>query len=159
MKRILVTTCFIFYFLLSLAWNKSYSQTATSNNDIDIIKKMEYAWLMAEFKLDTTTIAGMMDEKFIAIGITSISNKQQELNGIYENISERLKNNHIVDSLYLDDIHVHIFENTAVVTFISVTNGRIKEVPFTNRRTRMYDVWIKRNGNWKAISSQVTPIK
>ena len=134
------------------------SQNRSSNNDIEKLKQLEYAWLMAEFKMDTASIAQMMDEKFMSIGPTSISNKQQELAGMFQHISERLKNGHVVDSLYLDDMHIQLLGNTAVVTFVSVTRGRIKDLPFENRRTRMYDVWIRRNGQWKAVSSQVTPI-
>jgi hypothetical protein len=134
------------------------SQATSSKNDTEKLKKLEYEWLMAEFKLDTATIAAMMDNTFIAIGPAGIGNKQQELTGIYENMSDRLKNNHVVDSLYLDDVRIKIYDNTAIITFVSVTKGRIKEVPFANRRTRMYDVWIKRNGQWKAVSSQVTPL-
>ncbi len=159
MNHILLKSLSIFCLFVCLAFNKSYSQPGISNNDFRTIKKMEYDWLMAEFRLDTASIATMMDEKFMAIGLTGVSNKQQELNGIYENMRERLKNNHVVDSLYLQDLHIEFFENTAIVSFVSVTNGRIKDVPFNNRRTRMYDVWIKRNGKWKAISSQVSPIK
>jgi len=151
-------------FLLSLllfcgSAKESLSQKKVSNNDIEKLKKLEYDWLIAEFKMDTATIALMMDEKFMAIGLSRITNKQQELNGMYENISQRLKNGHVVDSLYLDDIHIQIHDKTAIVTYVSVTKGRIKEVPFENRRTRMYDVWIKRNGQWKAVSSQVSPIR
>jgi len=135
------------------------SQKSLPSSDIENLKKLEYDWLIAEFRMDTATIATMMDEKFMAIGLTSISNKQQELDGMYENISQRLKNGHVVDSLYLDDIHIQVYDKTAIVTYISVTKGRVKEVPFENRRTRMYDVWIKRNGQWKAISSQVSPIR
>jgi len=137
---------------------KSFSQNTASNDDIGKIKKLEYDWLIAEFKLDTASISSMMDETFISVGLTSLSNKQQELKSIYDNINERLKNNHIVDSFYLDDMHIQIYENTAVVTFFSVTRGRINNVPFENRRTRFYDVWIKRNGQWKAVSSQGTLI-
>ncbi len=150
---------FIVTFLLSCAIpKKSVSQNA-SPQDIAKLKQLEYDWLMAEFKLDTATIAAMMDEKFMAIGLTEIINKQQELDGIYENMDQRRKNGHIVDSLYLDDMHIRVYDNTAIVTFVSVTKGRIKEVPFENRRTRMYDVWIKRKGQWKAVSSQVSPIR
>jgi len=152
-----ITICSIFFFCASP--KNAVSQKTSSTNDIEKLKKLEYDWLIAEFKRDTASIAAMMDEKFISVGLTGTSNKQQELDGIYENISERMKNNHIVDSLYLDDVRIQIYGNTAVVTFFSVTKGRIKEVPFANRRTRMYDVWIKRKGQWKAISSQVTPVR
>jgi len=136
----------------------SYSQKSDTNNDTGVLRKMEYDWLIAEFKLDTSTISKMMDKSFIAIGANSISNKQEELDGIHENISQRLKNNHIVDSLYFEDFHVKIHGATAIVTFISVTAGRIKDIPFTNRRTRFYDVWVKKDGQWKAVSSQATAI-
>jgi len=74
-------------------------------------------------------------------------------------MSKRIKENHVVDSLYFDDVAIRIYENTAIVTFISVTKGSVKGVPFTNRRTRMYDVWIRKSGEWNAASSQVTPIR
>jgi len=70
----------------------------------------------------------------------------------------RKKNEHIVDSLYLEDFKVQQHGNIAIVTFFSVTKGRIEGTPFQNRKTRMYDVWIKNKGQWKAISSQVTPV-
>lgn len=150
---------FISLLMICAVPGKSKAQNMSAQKDMEQLKKMEYDWLIAEFKLDTATIAAMMDKKFIAVGLNSVNNKQQELDGIYENISQRLKNNHVVDSLYLDDMHIEMYDNTAIVTFISVTKGSIKKVPFENRRTRMYDVWIKRNGQWKAVSSQVTPIQ
>ncbi len=144
-------------YLLFALGTESVSQDLPVQKDIETLKKMEYDWLMSEFTMDTAAIAAMMDEKFMAIG-TTVSNKQQELDGIFEIMSQRRKDDHVVDSLYLDDMHVKIFDNTAIVTFISVTKGSIKDVPFTNRRTRMYDVWVRRNGQWKAVSSQVTPL-
>jgi hypothetical protein len=138
---------------------QAFAQPLPNKKDEKILKHMEYDWLMAEFKLDTAAISKMMDESFVSIGTNSISTKQEELDGIYKNISKRIKDNHVVDSLYLDHFHVKIYGTTAVVTFISVTRGRINNIPFSNRRTRMYDVWIKKNGEWKAVSSQVTPIQ
>ena len=46
------------------------------------LKKLEYDWLMAEFKNDTAAISKMMDDQFIAIGLSGIATKQQELDGI-----------------------------------------------------------------------------
>jgi hypothetical protein len=150
---------FLLLFLLWALPGESASQSQSIQKDIETLKKMEYDWLMAEFRMDTAFIAPMMDERFMAAGLTGVSNKQQELEGIFKHMSERSKNGHVVDSLYLDDMRVEIFDNTAIVIFTSVTKGRIRDVPFANRRTRMYDVWIKRNDQWKAVSSQVIPIK
>lgn len=136
----------------------SISQKINFKKDSAILRNLEYKWLTSEFELDTAAISKMMDDSFISIGDNTISNKQEELVGIYKNISERLKNNHIVDSLYLDDFKVKIYGTSAIVTFISVTKGSIKGVAFSNRRTRIYDVWIKKKSQWNAVSSQITPI-
>jgi lactoylglutathione lyase len=131
---------------------------SSASNDKELLKKLEYDWLAAEFKRDTAAIAAMMDDRFVSIGTAGISTKQKELDGMFSNISDRIKSKHIVDSLYLDDVQIQIHENTAIVTFVSITKGSIKGQPFKNRRTRIYDVWMKRNGQWKAVSSQITPL-
>ena len=148
-----------FSWLLSGLPVKSIAQDSKYKRTIERFKKMEYDWLIAEFKQDTATIAALMDSNFLSIGPDGVGTKQQELSGIYNNIGQRIKNKHVVDSLNLEDFRVKIYGNTAVVTFISVTKGRIQNIPFDNRRTRMYDVWINQKGKWKAVSSQVTPLQ
>ena len=148
----------LFILLMCALPGTGLSQSTSPRNETELLKQMEYNWLMAEFKQDTATIAQMMDDNFMSIGPAGISGKQQELAGMYTNMGKRLKAGHVVDSLYLDDVHIRVHDSTAVVTFISVTKGRVGQVPFEDRRTRMYDVWIRRNGQWKAISSQVTPL-
>jgi len=147
--KLFFVTIFTLFFTLS----------SSAQNDEDLLRKLEYDWLTAEFKNDTAFISKLIDDSFIAIEPTKVSTKKEELDGIYQNISERIKNGHVVDSLYFEDFHAIIYNNSAVVTFIAVTKGSIKKVPFTNRRTRIYDVWIRKNGKWKAVSSQVTPIR
>ena len=149
--------------IIILSWllsgsTKGTAQNSNIYNDKETLERLEYQWLLAEFRLDTATIASMMDKKFIAVGITGLSGKQEELVGIYRNMEQRKENEHIVDSLYLEDFNVQQHGNTAIVTFFSITKGRIQGRPFQNRKTRMYDVWIKNKGQWKAISSQVTPV-
>jgi len=136
----------------------STSKNAASKAESDVLKKLEYDAIAAEFRLDTASIAPVMHDGFISISSREVTSKQQELTGMYNNIDQRLKNEHFVDSFYLDEFRVDHFDNTAVVTFFIVSKGRIKGVPFENRRTRFYDVWIKRKGKWKIISMQATPV-
>lgn len=51
---------------------------------------------MAEFKNDTATIAKMMDEAFMAVDAAKISSWQEELEGIYNTISQRMKKNRLL---------------------------------------------------------------
>jgi hypothetical protein len=136
-----------------------YPVTPNSKSSLSrLLFGLEYNAIDAEFRLDTASIAAIMDEGFISINEKEVTTKHEELLGMYNTISKRLKDNHVIDSFYLDQFRVDQFGNTAVVTFFIVTKGRIQNVSFENRRTRFYDVWIRRNGKWKIVSMQATRI-
>lgn len=118
---------------------------------------LERKWLEAEFALDTAYLSTILDSTFIGISANKISNKQEELNGIHNNISAMRGDSIFLDSLKLEDAIVNLYDNSAVVTFIVHTYKKEKRKP-TEKRTRFYDVWVKRNGKWRAVSSQGTSI-
>jgi len=119
---------------------------------------LERKWLEAEFELDTGYIATLLDTGFISISADHISNKSQELKGMYDNISAMRKDSIFLDSMKFENAIVNLYDNTAVVTFIIHTYKKNKGKP-AEKRTRFYDTWINRNGKWKAISSQGTVIE
>jgi hypothetical protein len=157
-NKVSVKIILMFCLLISQSIEKSFSQNKSSKADIEKLTKLEYDWIVAEFKLDTVLLSSILDESFISIDVAGILDKQQELKEVYGSVIEMRKSEHFIDSLYLDSVHIQLYKKCAVVTFIAVTKGRIKNVPFQNRRTRFYDVWIKKDGNWKAVSSQVTKL-
>jgi len=118
---------------------------------------LENKWLEAEFKLDTAYLATLLDSTFTGISANHISGKQEELNGMYENISAMRKDSIFLDSLKLEDPIVNLYNKTAVVTFVVHSYKKNKGRP-TEKRTRFYDVWVMRNGEWKAVSSQGTAL-
>jgi hypothetical protein len=120
-----------------------------------VILSLEKKWLDAEFNLDTATIAGLLHTRFISVNGREISGKQQELTGIYNNISAMRKDGIVLDSLRFEDAQVRLFDSTAIATFIVHSFKKDKGRP-VEKLTRFYDVWIKRMGNWKAVSSQGT---
>lgn len=65
-----------------------------------------------------------------------------------------------MDSIYLDDFKAQFYNNnnTAIVTFYTVTKGERKGVPYQNQRWRWYDVWVKEKETWKLVSIQGTPV-
>ncbi|HMU10203.1 MAG TPA: nuclear transport factor 2 family protein [Ferruginibacter sp.] len=124
----------------------------------DDLLSLERKWLEAEFALDTAYVSSLLDSTFISISSDHISNKQQELEGIYENISAMRKDSIFLDSMKFEEALVHVYGNTAVASFIVHTYKKNKGKP-TEKRTRFYDVWIKRGENWQAVSSQGTTVE
>jgi hypothetical protein len=119
--------------------------------------KLENNWLKAEFALDTSYISNLMDERFMGISVDVIHNKKESLLDMYIVIAQRNKDSIYIDSFKLEDIYITIHENTAVVRFVVHTYRKEKRIA-SERKTMFYDVWIKKNKKWKAISSQGTRI-
>ena len=136
----------------------SSKTTGVSNENIkEELLSLERKWLEAEFALDTAYLSTLLDSTFIGISANGVSNKQDELKDMHDNISVMRKDSIFLDSLKLEDAMVNLYGNAAVVTFIVHTYKKEKGNS-TEKRTRFYDVWINKNEKWKAVSSQGTVI-
>lgn len=118
---------------------------------------LERKWLEAEFALDTTSLLSLLDPGFIGISEEGIKNKSQDITSMYNNIKQRLQDSIFIDSFKLEQPLVNVYENAAVVTFIVHSFGKNKTMP-RQKLTRFYDVWIRKQGSWKAVSSQGTAL-
>jgi hypothetical protein len=137
--------------------NKKATDKVSNDQVKDELLSLERKWLEAEFDLDTAYISSLLDSTFIGVSANRVSNKQEELKGMYDNISTMRKDSIFLDSLQLEESVVNVYDNSAVVTFV-VHSYKKERGLSTEKRTRFYDVWIKRNGKWKAASSQGTPV-
>jgi hypothetical protein len=128
-----------------------------TSNDKQSLLNLEREWLEREFRLDTAFLSGIMDSTFISISDEGVKTKQQDLVSMYNIISERLTKGIVIDSFKLENEVVNLYSNSAVVTFI-VHTYRHEQDSVIERRTRFYDVWVKRADQWKAVASQGTPL-
>jgi len=55
-------------FLLMLS--SALSITVLAQKDEALLRELEYKWLIAEFKNDTSAISKMMDNAFMAVGLS-----------------------------------------------------------------------------------------
>lgn len=122
------------------------------------ILSLERKWIEAEFALDTAYISTLLDSAFQSVNTNHVSNKQQEIDGIYKNMSAMRQDSIFLDSLQIEDATLHLYDNSAVTIFIVHTYKKEKGKP-TEKRTRFYDVWVKKNGIWKAVASQGTKLE
>ena len=156
--RILLTLLIFFSFSCNEADPNKGIVNKDSNDKVkDELLSFERKWLDAEFALDTAYISTLMDPSFIDISSGHIHNKQQALKEMYDNINARRKDSIFLDSLKFEDVVVNLYENTAVISLVTHSYKKDKGRPI-EKRMQFYDVWINRNGKWKAVSSQGTTI-
>jgi len=157
MKLLLILFMFVLFGCNQSDSGESIAHTSSGEIVKAKLLSLERQWLEAEFALDTAYLSTLLDSTFINISANRVSNKQEELKGIHDNITAMRKDSIFLDSLKLEDATVNLYGNAAVVTFIVHTYKKEKGKS-TQKRTRFYDVWINRNGKWKAVSSQGTVV-
>ena len=137
--------------------------TCCNDNGIDYSKEsgklleLEREAITREFQNDTAFLSSIMDSTFIELSKNGIKNKHEVLKSIYQNNKDNQQNNILLDSFLLDDPVIHLYDNAAVVTFVMHTFRRKVDSLF-ERRTRFYDVWVKRDDKWKAVTWQASPV-
>lgn len=136
---------------------KGKLESRTKAAETDYLLSLERKWLEAEFALDTAYLSTLIDSTFVGVSAVHTTTKHQELAGIYNNMLAMRQDSIFLDSLKLEDAIVNFYDNTAVVTFIVHSYKKDKGRP-TEKRTRFSDVWILREGEWKAVASHGTPI-
>ncbi|RYY71192.1 MAG: nuclear transport factor 2 family protein [Chitinophagaceae bacterium] len=134
------------------------SKPPKAQHDAEILLNLEKEGIKREFQNDTAFLSSIMDSTFIEVANDKLKNKHEVLATIYQNNISNLEKKVSLDSFRLEEPIIHVYGNAAVVTFIMHT-FRKKEDSLLQRRTRFYDVWVKRDMQWKAVTWQATPIK
>ena len=118
---------------------------------------LEMLAITREFQNDTAFLSSLMDSTFIELNNGMIRNKHDVLRTIYQDNIDRIKESIVRDSFKLEEPVVHVYGDAAVVSFIIHTYNKKTDSTF-ERKTRFYDVWVKRGKNWKAVTWQGTPV-
>lgn len=128
------------------------------SNESKTLLDLENEAIRREFLNDTAFLSSIMDSTFIELSKGKIKHKHEVLKTIFQNNTDNVQNKISLDSFRLEDPVVHLYEKAAVVTFIIRTFRKKENVPF-ERRTRFYDVWVKRGKQWKAATWQASSVE
>ena len=118
---------------------------------------LETEGIKREFRNDTAFLSSLMDSTFIELSGDTIKEKHGVLKTIFQNNLNRVTDKITLDSFRLEEPIVHVYDKSAVVTFIMHTFGKKDTIPY-DRRTRFYDLWVLRCNEWKAATWQATPL-
>ena len=158
MRIELISIMFILFACSQSNSKKAVDTGSFSNNNVKAeLLSLEKKWLDAEFALDTAYISTLMDSSFIDISTDHISNKQQALKGMYDNISAMRGDSIFLDSIKFEDVTVNLYDKTAIIALVTHSYKKNKGKRI-EKKMRFYDVWINRNGKWKAVASQGTTL-
>lgn len=139
--------------------DKTTNQPLSADKTKETLLTLEHKWLEYEFSLDTASVSKFLDDDFISISAEDTSNKQNELAGVYKNMSAMRSDSIFIDSFNIEEpFIVKQFDNTAITIFIAHTYKTAKG-KHQEKRTKFYDVWRNVNGEWKAMSSLATTVE
>jgi ketosteroid isomerase-like protein len=136
---------------LTASASASASQKLSVPSDQEILVGLEKRWNEAFYRKDTTFIASVLADEFVATyddGSRGDKAKELALAAAFDQQ---------VESATQDEFDVKVYRNTAVVWFtlrlVGLKQGKKAEVTMSYT-----DVWIMRDGRWQCVSSQSTRV-
>jgi hypothetical protein len=129
-----------------------YAQDTSKPSDAEIrILLLENAWNKAEQRRDTRALDQLLAGTLAYTDYDgTFYTKAQFL--------ESVKNeDEAIELLANEQVSVHGYESSAVVTGIYREKGTVRGKPYL-RRGRFTDTWVKQNGSWLCVASQSTLI-
>jgi ketosteroid isomerase-like protein len=92
----------------------------------------------------------LADDLFFTDAAGKVNNKAQYIMAIIKSPDISL-----IESVGSDDLKIRLYGDAAVVTGRSGIRGRPRH-PATRNLFRFTDLWVKRQGRWQVVASQVT---
>ncbi|HEY3251501.1 MAG TPA: nuclear transport factor 2 family protein [Ignavibacteria bacterium] len=115
-------------------------------NDSTMILQLEDSWATALVKRDAATFQKILADGFVYTENDQLYNRDTVLYYITYGTDT-------VEAAFNEDMHVHLFGTTAVVTGWLIIKGRANGIKF-NRRYRFTDMWMNTGSRWQIIAAQ-----
>ncbi|HUJ42028.1 MAG TPA: nuclear transport factor 2 family protein [Opitutaceae bacterium] len=152
MKRV-ISTAVLAIAVTSLASVQlsAAAQKPASGGDEQVITQLEQDWGVALAKNDQAWIDGVVSPEWMLTGADGVLMTKAETDA--EMKAGAMK----FESFHLDSLMVHVDGGTAVAFGLETEKSSYKGED-TSGQYRFTDVFVKRNGTWKAIATQVTKV-
>jgi ketosteroid isomerase-like protein len=116
-------------------------------NTIEEILALEATWRTAPLEGDIQTVSRVTADDWIGVAPTGAVMNKADLIKMLSSRSAPF------ESAVYDDVQIHVYGQTAVVT--SLFRGQGQDIQFEQRFMRVY---AKRGGVWQCVATQVVPI-
>ena len=139
------------YLLLSLI-SVVFAQTLSrAQGDETKIIALENLWNQMQISHDADAMSKLLDTDFVLTDYDgSVMNKAQFLASIRDSSNQ-------LTVEVSEDMKLHVHGETVIVTGATHEKGTLKGKPYQHQG-RFTDTWIKKNGQWLCIASQLSLI-
>jgi uncharacterized protein (TIGR02246 family) len=121
-------------------------------NDIQVVKKMNFDWLNAYPKRDTAILSSILADDFIMINPNG--NKQNKADNLANMLDPSVETTGVsFDSVDVKQLTPDVIVLTAWLNFTFKANG----TEMTGKNCYQ-DVYMKRKGKWLAVAAHVTSL-
>ena len=130
-----------------------FGQVASKSpsGDEQEIRKIEQEWLDAIVKRDASYVEKIEADDYTVTGpLGRTLNKQ-------EDVKDTTSGETTFEKMAIDDLKVRLYGDTAIANGIATVKAKTKGKNESGRYA-WTDVFVKTNGEWKAVSGQVTAI-
>ncbi len=114
--------------------------------DVRTLLQLEDGWASAVVRRDSATFERLLDPGFVYTENDRIESRADVLHDVIHGADP-------VTAAHNEDMVVHCFGTTAVVTGWLVLEGRGSGGTFV-RRYRFTDTWMRRNGRWRIVAAE-----
>ena len=129
----------------------SRAADAGRSEDEQQIRKIEQEWLDAIVKRDASYIEKIEADDFTVTGpLGRTLNKE-------EDVKDTTSGETTFEKMTIDELKVRLYGDTAIANGIATVKAKTKKKNESGRYA-WTDVFVKMNGEWKAVSGQVTAV-
>jgi ketosteroid isomerase-like protein len=144
-------TCVLVGLIVIRAEDKTGTATKSGNGVEDVILKIEHQWAEAWVKRDIDSM-----KRFVAPDWTAATEDGELTNKVQ--FDADLKNGVLTfESLKIDDMKVRIYGDTVIVSGVETEKSKYKDKD-TSGTYRFTDVFVRRDGQWRAIASHISRV-
>ena len=138
----------VLFLIVLFSWSLAAQQPSSSDGSADRIIGLENIWNQAQISHDATAMGSMLHPDFVFTDYDgTVMSKPQFLASI--------RDSSVTLSLEVsDDMKLHRFGDTVVVTGATHEKGKQKGKPFEHYG-RFTDTWMRHNGEWICVASQL----
>lgn len=133
--------------LASMALGQEQSANRDHKSSVEqAIRQLDNERIQAQIGADAAALDRIYADDFIGVGPSGTVRTKAQV------ISDFTSGDLKLQSITTDEVHVRVYENTAVETGLSTMVGQDKgkAVP---RDTRFTRVWVKQQGRWRLVAN------